>query len=166
MPQPQPQYVHVVTTSRSGSSNSVNASEPVGQRTTHSPQETQSESIHCASGALPMVVSKPRFTKSMAATPDDLVAGAHADPAEHADVRIELEERVRRVRGERPIRSPQAPQPRLVDADEAGDPLQLAGVAFLAVHGSPVVVDEEELDGAESRLLHRVRVGADPAPLR
>ena len=153
-------------TSRSGSSNSVNDSEPVGQRTTHSPQETQSESIHCASGALPMVVSTPRFTKSMAATPtissqvrtqmpqSTQMFGSNSKNG--FDVSAAS---VRSGRRRRRSFASSTPTKRAIS-------LQLAGVALLAVHGAAVVVDEQELDGAASRLLHRVGVGADRRPPR
>ena len=93
--------------------------------------------------------------------PDDLVARPHADPAQHADARVELEEGVRGVDRQRPLRRPVAVQASFVDADEPRDPVQLAGVALLAVDRSAVVVDEQELDRPESRLLHRLGVGPD-----
>jgi hypothetical protein len=97
--------------------------------------------------------------------PDDLVARAHADPAEHADARIELEEGVRGVRGKCLVRRPIPVQASLIDADEARDPAQLARVALLAIDRSAVVVDEQELDRAEPRLFHRFAVGPDLSSL-
>ena len=113
------------------------ASAPTGHRTMHSPHDSQRDSTI---GLLPNVlirVREPRKAKSSAPHADNLVAGPHADPAKHAAVVIQREERVGVVDLAGGLRAPIAIQALLVHAHVRGDTLELAVVVLAQLRHSP-----------------------------
>ena len=97
--------------------------------------------------------------------PYDLVTGAHADAAEHTLIRVEVEERVRRIHRQRLLRAPEPGQPVGVHAHVMGHPLQPAAVALGAGHAIGMVVGDQQLGGHAADLVDFGALGPHDHPL-